>query len=523
MKMNELSRTFWPMVLGLVVCSCQSESKQSQSDPQVTQQLKIEVQQEETYQTIAHFGASDAWSCQFVGLWPDHKKTAMAELLFSREKDGQGSPKGIGLSLWRFNIGAGSAEQGEESGIRDEWRRAESFLSADGSYDWSRQAGQVWFAQAAQEFGVPKLLVFPNSPPVHMTKNGKAYATEGKPNLQEGRFDEFGDYLANVIGGLEQKGLTVDYVSPVNEPQWDWSDGGQEGTPFFNADIAGIVRNLDASLTAAGLSTKIDVAEAGKINYLYEKADKPDRGSQVEAFFRKGSRSFIGELPHVGHAISGHSYFTTSPFTSAVQQRENLQKAIAGVEGLEFWMSEYCILGDNGGEINGSGKDLGIDPALYMARVIHNDLTVANASAWHWWLAISPYDYKDGLIYIDYHKQDGGFEASKMLWALGNYSHFVRPGYQRKGVVIEGNDSLSANFLAAAFSSPKGNELVYVLINSGIEAVEAELSVDGGAVTAQQAYITSKELDLAPVAVDDETVAVPARSIVTVIVKPLPK
>lgn len=44
-------------------------------------------------------------------------------------------------------------------------------------------------------------------------------------------------------------------------------------------------------------------------------------------------------------------------------------------------MSEYCILGDNGGEINGNGRDMGIDPALYLARVIHNDLTIANASA----------------------------------------------------------------------------------------------------------------------------------------------
>ena len=36
--------------------------------------------------------------------------------------------------------------------------------------------------------------------------------------------------------------------------------------------------------------------------------------------------------------------------------------------------------------------------ALYMARVIHYDLTLAHASSWQWWLAISPYDYKDGLV-----------------------------------------------------------------------------------------------------------------------------
>ena len=42
-------------------------------------------------------------------------------------------PKGIGLSLWRFNVGAGSAEQGEASQIASPWMRTECFLQADGN------------------------------------------------------------------------------------------------------------------------------------------------------------------------------------------------------------------------------------------------------------------------------------------------------------------------------------------------------------------------------------------------------
>lgn len=34
-------------------------------------------------QMIEGFGASDAWTCQFAGLWPDDKRTKMADLLFS--------------------------------------------------------------------------------------------------------------------------------------------------------------------------------------------------------------------------------------------------------------------------------------------------------------------------------------------------------------------------------------------------------------------------------------------------------
>ena len=93
-------------------------------------------------QTIQHFGASDAWSMQTIGLWPDTAaQVQIADWLFSLdtipapsnspsfgggrgEVVGQGEvvgrgevgqPLGIGLSLWRFNLGAGSAEQGRES------------------------------------------------------------------------------------------------------------------------------------------------------------------------------------------------------------------------------------------------------------------------------------------------------------------------------------------------------------------------------------------------------------------------
>ena len=75
-----------------------------------------------------NFAASDAWACQFVGSWPDEKKNVIADWLFSTDTLANGTPKGIGLTMWRDNIGAGSANQGSASGINDEWRRAASFM-----------------------------------------------------------------------------------------------------------------------------------------------------------------------------------------------------------------------------------------------------------------------------------------------------------------------------------------------------------------------------------------------------------
>src|SRR5690606_32029489 len=106
----------------------------------------LQVDLGSTRQTIHSFRASDCWTAMFIGKWTDkNKKDRIADLLFSTDTLEDGSPEGIGLSLWRFNIGAGSFEQGDESNITTDWRREESFQLADGSYDWSKQAGQQWF------------------------------------------------------------------------------------------------------------------------------------------------------------------------------------------------------------------------------------------------------------------------------------------------------------------------------------------------------------------------------------------
>lgn len=68
-------------------------------------------------QVMEHFGASDAWSMHVLGKWPEEKQKQIADWLFSTENDANGKPKGIGLSLWRFNLGAGSTEQGDASQI----------------------------------------------------------------------------------------------------------------------------------------------------------------------------------------------------------------------------------------------------------------------------------------------------------------------------------------------------------------------------------------------------------------------
>jgi len=186
--------------------------------PSLNGEIKITVNREAVRQTIHSFGASDAWRIQFIGkYWPLEEREAVADLLFSKSFDSEGNPKGIGLSLWRFNIGAGSAEQRAGSGISNEWRRTECFLDKNGHYDWTKQAGERWFLDSARRHNLEYALGFCNSAPWFLTGNGLTRSTGGAGmNLKDEHYGDFAAFLARVGDHFK-----FDYLSPVNEPQWE--------------------------------------------------------------------------------------------------------------------------------------------------------------------------------------------------------------------------------------------------------------------------------------------------------------
>jgi O-glycosyl hydrolase len=495
------------VLLTAILVSCNSHS-------QINSKPVIEFDPSKTYQTIDNFGASDAWSCQFVGNWPEEKKNTIADLLFSTDTLKDGSPKGIGLSLWRYNIGAGSANQGNIGGIKDEWRRAASFMN-DSNDAVSRINAQNWFLSAARQRGVKQFLGFFNSPPVHLTFNGKAFTSRGKTNIIIDRYKDFANYAVNAINQTEKAtGISFNYISPVNEPQWDWSDDKQEGCPYTNDEISKLVKSFNEEFIKNKISTKIILPESGHLKYLLKAVDKPGKDDQLNTFFNPTSNNYVGSLSTVARAIASHSYFSTSPYKDAIALRKQVAEDVSKIDGLKFWQTEYCILGDNDGEINGSKRDLGIDAALYVAKVIHEDLVSAGASAWQWWLAISPYNYKDGLIYIDKNKADGNYYDSKILWSLGNYSAFVRPGMKR----IEASTTAD-DLLVSAFTD--NNRSVIVVVNASGSEKKISLKKKSLVIPVNQKFITyttDAANNLKKNIVTTNELVISAKSVVSVII-----
>jgi O-glycosyl hydrolase len=485
---------------------------------------KIIINSSKTYQTVEGFGASDAWRCQFVGLnWPEEKKQRIAELLFSNEIDKNGNPKGIGLSFWRFYIGAGTTEQGASSNIRNEWRRAESFLDADGNYDWSKQKGQQWFLQKAKSYGVENLLAFSISAPVQWTLNGKGYGENvlsPNINLKKDKFDDYAKFMVDFLTYFNSEGINFNYLSPINEPQWQWEKKTQEGTPATNKDILEITELIDNQINQKELSTKIVVAEAADLRWLYSSYGKQERGNQIDFFFNDKI-----QLKNLDKTITGHSYFTTWPVESLISIRQKLDKKLNQYSNLEYWQSEFCILEKND-DIGGGGKrDLGIATALYVARVMHADLTLANASSWQWWTALTNADYKDGLIYLDtgvendMHnletlKFDGNFHDSKLLWAFGNYSRFIKPGMIRVEANFDTKESLIdqyKNIMCSTYLNPETQELVSVIINYS----DTDKQVQFGNFSINKMYVTSSDKNL-ELTTSSNIIKIKAKSINTI-------
>jgi len=510
------------LVTLLIIFACNKDKPEEEG----AQYLTLTVQENSERQLIYGFGASDAWSCQFIGKnWPEAKKNQLADWLFSTELEDDNT-KGIGLNIWRFNIGGGSTAQGAPSGINDEWRRAESFMTRDGEYDWTQQEGQRWFLKAAKQRGVDHFIGFTNSPPVALTKNEKAYSSDRNHyNLPPGNYEAYATYLADIVLKMEElDGISFDYISPFNEPQWDWTDGGQEGSPAQNTEIATITKIIDQVFSDKNISAKIEIPESAQLNYIYEYDNKPQRGRQAYEFFDSSSPNYIGDLNHVANKIAGHSYYTTWPLTQLEQTRLSVKNEISSLsDPIEFWMTEYCVL-ENNDEISGGGRDLSMKTALYVARVIFTDLTLANANSWQWWLAISPYDYKDGLVYSDYNKYDGQIFESKTLWALGNYSRFIRPGMKRVAVSRSdgrGDGQTLDNLMASSYTSEDKTKTTTVLVNYRDNSIPVKLDLGALGNNANlKIYLTDgkQENDLAFKGTynSNEVYDVPPRSVVTI-------
>ena len=483
-----------------------------------------------TYQEIDNFSASDAWRCHFVGkYWPQEKKEEIADLLFKREFDEKGNPKGMALTNWRVNVGAGSYENREAKEVNNSWNRTECFLLPDGTYDFSKQAGQQWFMKAAKERGLNNFLFFTNSAPYFMTRSGATVSTDRNYiNLQEDKFDDFARFLVNCTKHFRGLGYDVNYISPINEPNVEWhTNAFQEGSFATKSDIYRLVAELDKVIEEEQVETKILIPELGELKYLFEVDSAANMPDDIihSMFYKNGEYSVLG-FKNLFNCVAAHDYWTAYPPKLLVDIRTDLRKALEqNGHQTKFWASEYCILEKN--------KEITMEPSpiksinlgLYVARIIHSDLALANASAWQWWTALSMGEdvpiqllpMKDSST--ESIKYDGIISPTKMFWTTANYSFFIRPGMKRidvKPTHIVSDLEAATSLMVSSYTDNK--EIITVIINYTDKEELLDLKCEKAKTG--KLYVTSIDKNLEYVGEHAlKKLSIPARSVVTVVVK----
>ncbi|HXA34125.1 MAG TPA: glycoside hydrolase [Acidimicrobiales bacterium] len=456
-------------------------------------------------QTMDGFGASGAWWPNDLDKFPTAVQERVAHLLFS--------PSGIDLSTYRYNIGGGGV------GVTDPTRAVQTFLKTPGEYDWSADAGGMRFLRLAHAHGVPILEGFVNSAPTEWTTNHQNCG--GK--LVPGDETAYASYLAGVVHHLRSvDGITLSYISPMNEPDNSFGTCGQEGMAVPVDQRAAVVQSLGRALAETDPFSRVIADESSLATFQFI----PEVPQWLSV---PGTSTWVAALAH-------HTYdFPTDTQAAPVS-------VLASRSGKPLWMTEICCYDGKGpGPVVGFGQqyDPTMTSGLWLADTIYQDLAVMGDSQFDWWTALSSQlgcdpvtdatcatslnnsGWNDGLLYYDpSYRSDGNHHiyTTKRYSVLGNFSRYVRPGAVRHRVT-----GGPAGVDVLAFK--KGATWSVVVVNNaatGSAPVDLRITLpDNSTIRSTGAFQTSATRDLAAIsrpryrAGAGAMVRIPSRSVTT--------
>ena len=440
------------------------------------EKVDVTIDLNRKHQVIDGFGASGAWWPSWVGDYPQEKQDQLLDLLFTE--------RGIALSIYRYNIPAGGGEE-----IRRRERATVRVETSPGKYDLSADRKALNILRGVRKRGVERFVFFANSPPGRLTRNGLTSGGEkGGANFRSGAEAEFARYLIDLATLIrDEYDLPHVAVAPINEPQWKWGENRrmQEGCHYTPAEAVAVIRAV------------IEESERRKTGFRIE---APESGAWKETL--PYARAIFSDPVIDRHIkeLAIHSYWTDQP-----TKRKAADELREAFPGKRIAMTEFCQMK--------SGHDLSIDRAIEMAEVVHDDLTIGGVVSWQWWLCVAAGGYNDGLIYA--HPKTQVIEPTKRLWALGNYSRFVRPGATRVSADVKGDGGVKAT----AFASRDGGGLACVMINATEKPVTASVTISGRRAGKSSLYVTDATRDLAKADTSGDQIVLPARSVSTLVIE----
>jgi glucuronoarabinoxylan endo-1,4-beta-xylanase len=438
---------------------------------------------QEMSKTTAAFRVMPEVACQtMVGFGAGMCEGTLQEIEALKQKDRQRiydlvyGDDGLRLNIVRIHISATAQPLAADAPLRKQGLR----------YDWQHdiRTQNVYKAVApALKRGGMIVYAVPFSPPARWKSNNQL--TLGGSVARE-QYREYAEYLADFVDYYRKMhGVTIDVLSLQNEPDvtapWDscrWT--GKELAEFLKvlAPVFQERRLATAFMLPEGTSWRSTCMLAAPA------LDDPE------------TRRLVGIL-------ASHSYQSD---TAGDLGRELLRGASERYK-LPVWMSEMCLMW--------TPDDPGMDAALKIAGMIHDDIVRGGAAAWIYCFVIFTPKFPGSMGVLSPVTAAGELVVPKRFWAMANYSRFVRPGWKR--IRVEGSALPSS-----AFVSPDGDRVAIVAINPGDKERSATYDFGDRTVSSIETYTTSNSADLksSPLQPGERqslAVTLPPRSITTIV------
>ena len=325
-------------------------------------------------QTIAGFGAAITWVAGDINGFAPADQTTILDSLYST------TTASAGLSIIR----AGSMLC--------------QFNPSAGTYNWNDPLvqGEIsWMNRVKSTYGVNQFMVSTWTPPAFMKSNnscsnGGSVLPQYYPDLSNSMVL----WLQNAKASLGQE---VNVWSVQNEPSTSTSYDSAIYTPAqFTSFVTGY---LKPAMQNAGLTSKIMLPE-------------PDCWGGPSFFDSNWGFPLLQNNPAMDadlDILATHDYCASPSLANPSQAAIQYNKPI--------WQTEVY----SGHSYNGSITD-----GLSWADSIYGALNTGNFSAWFYWWAINSQGGNGGLI--SYSNSTWTYQIPKRLYAIGNFSRFMRQG-----------------------------------------------------------------------------------------------
>jgi len=417
-------------------------------------QLSITIDSSLQYQHVDGFGISASFQraqqiCGKYGLSPTNR-TKVLDLLFSNT---------TGASLTILRNGIGSANSSSLDYMNSIQPLSPGSPAAAPFYNWDgSDSGQVWLSQVAASYGVKTFAADAWSAPGYMKTNnddtqGGSLCGVTNTFCTTGDWRQaYADYLVQYLSYYAAAGINVTHVGFVNEPELHERYASMISNSTQSADF---LRVLAPTLKAAGLDTKITCCDA---------AGWKSQARMLAGIQAAGAESLIG-------VVTSHGY--SSPLNGTLNTT------------LPVWQTEWSDLHGNWTDDWYFNHTAG--EGLTWAVTIQKAFTESNISAFIYWQGAEMTGKNTALIRL----AGDSYEVSKRLWAMAQFSRFVRPGAVR--IDAEGGNE---EVHVSAFTNSDGVVTVQV-INNSTNATDIELIFDGGKIPASlKSFLTDNENDL---------------------------